>query len=456
MSANDLQRATPQAVEAEQSVIGALLGDNDAIDRVGGLRVEHFYRGDHRAIYAEITGLLAQGVGADALTVFERLDGKGRAAEVGGLRYLNELANQTPGSSNIGRYAEIVRDRWVKRSMIATASEIQDSVGTSPEPANVLLDRVASKLELLAAGQERKEPVRLSVAMSEHLSVMERRMEGKETILSTGLMDLDRALGGGFRAGQNIVLAARPGMGKTALALNIALAVAQSGFSLFLSMEMQSSEIVDRSTAQLGRIPLQDVTNSSKDNAFWESVTVAASKIGELGLFVDDQGGLTLLDIRNKARAIKRKHGLNLLVVDYLQLMSGDGENRNEQIGVISRGLKALAKELGIAVLTLSQLNRKSEDRTNKMPQQSDLRDSGSIEQDADIIIFIHREEVSNPDCSEEWRGFAQVRIAKIRNGRPQDIGLNYAGEWVTFQDRRGPWPSKSEAPARRGRGFEG
>ncbi|WP_024904490.1 replicative DNA helicase [Robbsia andropogonis] len=458
MSHDDIRNAIPQSIEAEQYVLGALMLNNDAVDRVGALKAEHFFRGYHRAIYSEITALLGAGVGADVLTVFERLHAKGQAQDCGGLPYLNSLATSAPGIGNVARYAAIVIDRWTKRAFLATASEMQEDATNSPDSAAALLDRASAKLEGLARTQERKEAVKLSAALAEHLSVIERRSEGKERVISTGLVDLDRALNGGFRPGQSIVLAGRPGMGKTSLALNIGLSVSESGQCLFLSQEMPTAEIVDRATAQLGRIPLSKVMNAPLDDQdFWRSVTVAAHKVTDLGLFIDDQGCLTLLDVRNKARAIKRKHGLNLLVVDYLQLMSGDGSNRNEQIGAISRGIKALAKELDIAVLLLSQLNRKVEDRSSHIPQPSDLRDSGSIEQDADVILFIHREEVANPDCGDEWRGFALARIAKNRHGKTQDVGLNYAGEWTAFQDRIGAWPSHPAAPTRsRSRGFEG
>lgn len=403
MTANDFQRNALQSVEAEQSVIGALLIDNDAVDRIAGLRVEHFSRGDHRAILAEVFALLGNGIGADVMTVFERLNAKGKAEDIGGLAYLNALAWNTPSSANIARYAEIVRDRWVKRSMVAAASEIQDSVAASADSASVLLDRAAAKLEQLAAGQQRREARRLSDALVGHLNTIERRHEGKEKVISTGLIDLDKALNGGFRPGANVVLAARPGMGKTAMALNFALAAAETRSVLFLSMEMPESEIVDRAVAQLGKVALQDVMNAPDDPDFWSRVMVAAERMRNLNLFIDEQGGLTLLDVRNKARAVKRKHGLDLMIVDYLQLMTGEGDNRNEQVSTISRGLKSLAKELDIAIVTLSQLNRKVEERASRMPQASDLRDSGAIEQDADVIIFIHREEVANPDCGEQF-----------------------------------------------------
>lgn len=455
MSANDLQRAIPQAIESEQSVIGALLIDNDAIDRMGDLRTEHFYRGDHRVIFGQIVALISDGIGADVMTVYERLQADGRAADVGGLKYLNDLAQSTPSSVNIARYADIVRDRAQKRGLLTVAGEIQESVGAAPESAGVLIDRAAAKLEALGEATIKREPKLVAQGLAEHIATLERRSTGSERVVKTGLDDLDKALNGGLRPGWVVILAARPGMGKTALALNIATHVSCDHSVLFLSMEMPESEIHDRNLAAQGRIPLDQVMESPEDdNEFWNRVTAATMKIKDMNLFVDDQAALRLLDVRSKARLVKRKAGLDLLVVDYLQLMTGEGNSRNAEIEGISRGLKAMAKELNVAVLALAQLNRKVEDRSNKLPMLSDLRDSGSIEQDADAVMFIHREEVANPDCEEQWRGFAQVRIAKFRHGRTGDVPLTYLGEFVKFENHSGAWPTASVSKTRRG-GFD-
>jgi replicative DNA helicase len=455
MSANDLQRAIPQAIESEQSVIGALLIDNDAIDRMGDLRTEHFFRGDHRVIFGQITKLIVAGIGADVMTVFERLQADGRAADVGGLKYLNDLVQSTPSSVNIARYAEIVRDRAQKRGLLTVAGEIQESVGAAPESAGVLIDRAAAKLEALGEATIKREPKLIAQGLTEHIETLERRSTGAERVIKTGLDDLDKALNGGLRPGWLVILAARPGMGKTALALNIATHVACDHSALFLSMEMPESEIHDRNLSSHGRIPLDQVMASPlDDNEFWNRVTAATMKIKDMNLFIDDQAALRLLDVRSKARLVKRKAGLDLLVVDYLQLMTGEGNSRNAEIEGISRGLKALAKELNIPILALAQLNRKVEDRSNKLPMLSDLRDSGSIEQDADAVMFIHREEIANPDCEEQWRGFAQIRIAKFRHGRTGDVPLTYLGEFVKFESHSGPWPTASVSKTRRG-GFD-
>ncbi|MDR5736155.1 replicative DNA helicase [Caballeronia sp. LZ025] len=456
MSANDIQRAIPHSIEHEQSVIGALLIDNDAIDRMGDLRAEHFYRGDHRAIFVQIVKMIESGIGADVITVYERLNAEGRAADVGGLTYLNDLAQSTPSSANIARYAEIVRDRAQKRGLLSVAAEIQNSVGATPDSAGVLIDRASTKLEALGEATIKREPKLAAQGLMDHISALERRSTGSDRVISTGLADIDRQLNGGLRPGWLVILAARPGMGKTALALNIATHVAAEHSALFLSMEMPESEIHDRNIASLGRVSLDTVMRAPEDdNEFWNRVTAATMKIKDLNLYIDDQAALRMLDVRSKARLVKRKAGLDVIVVDYLQLMTGDGANRNAEIEGISRGLKALAKELNVAIIALAQLNRKVEERSNRQPMLSDLRDSGSIEQDADAVLFIHREEISNPDCEEQWRGFAQLRVAKFRHGRTGDVALTYRGEYMTFENHAGAWPTASISKPSRSRGFE-
>lgn len=455
MSANDLQRAIPQSVEHEQAVLGALLIDNDAIDRIGDLRGEHFFKHDHALIFAEIVALIAAGSGADVMTVFERLRAKRLDAQVGGLKYLNDLANSTPSSANIARYAEIVRDRAQKRGLLSVASVIQDSV-YQPESASVLIDQAASQLEQLGEATIKREPKLAAQGLADHISILSKRSEGAVNSISTGLVDLDKQLNGGLRPGWLVILAARPGMGKTALALNIASHVSIDHTALFLSMEMPEAELHDRHLASLGEIPLDQVMESPEDdNEYWNRITAASLKVSKLQLYIDDQAGLRLLDVRAKARMVKRKAGLDVLVVDYLQLMSGDGANRNAEIEGISRGLKALAKELNIAIIALAQLNRKSEDRANKVPMLSDLRDSGSIEQDADAVLFIHREQVSNPDAGDEWYGFAQVRFAKFRHGRTGDVALTYRGEFVKFENHIGQWPTHTVSKPAYSKGFK-
>lgn len=446
--------AIPYSAETEQSVLGALLIDNDAIDRIGVLRPEHFFLADHQAIFRAISGLIAESRGADIITVYERLTAQKVPEAAGGLPYLNALYQRTPSSANIGRYADIVIDRAQKRGLMAMGRELLD-MGQSHEGAARLLDRAQSGLQALVDTETRIEPRKASDGLALHFDALERRSSGLDRILSTGLIDLDKALGGGMRPGWLVVLAARPAMGKTALALNIAQSVSVEHSALFLSMEMPEAELHDRMLASIGTVALDKVMKApEKDDEFWQKVTAASLKIKDLNLYFDDQAALRLLDVRSKARIVRRKHGLDLLVVDYLQLMEGDGDNRNAQIEGISRGLKALAKELGIVVVALAQLNREVEKRANRVPQLSDLRDSGAIEQDADAVIFLHREEVSNPNAGDQFHGFAQLRIAKFRHGRIGDVALRYAGEHVRFENHYGAWPTHTVNKQTR-RGFE-
>jgi replicative DNA helicase len=259
MSANDISRSIPQAIEAEQFVLGALMSDNDAIDRIGDLKAEHFFRGDHRAIYSEIVDMLANGAGVDIITVFERLKSKGRDQDTGGLSYLNSLVSNTVSSANIGRWATSIRDRAQKRGLLSVASEIQDKVGTSPEDANTLIDHAAAKLESLAEARIKREPKLVREHMATHMAVLDERMEGKMRVIPTGLPDLDDILSGGIRPGNVVVLGARPSVGKTALGLSVAANVAHDYGVLVLSLEMTQTELNDRLIAMLGRVSLDSV-----------------------------------------------------------------------------------------------------------------------------------------------------------------------------------------------------
>jgi len=285
--------------------------------------------------------------------------------------------------------------------------------------------------------------------MVAHVEEIERRMSGQTRAISTGFPEVDKKLSGGLRAGELIVVAARPKMGKTGFALCVACNVAEEHSVLVLSMEMPKAQLHDRNLANLGRIPLPHLLEpQNMQEQDWTGLTHATLKLANMDLFLDDQGGLRLLDVRMKAKGIKRRHGLDVMVVDYLQLMDGEGDNRNAQIEGITRGLKALAKELGIAIVLLSQLNRKLEERPNKRPMPSDLRDSGAIEQDADAVIFLYRDEVYNPDSPDI--GVCEVDVALCRQGAPGRVALGYVGEQTRFENLTHRW-QPAKAPERRG-----
>jgi replicative DNA helicase len=442
------------ARDQEQSVIGALLQTNDAIDRIGDLRIEHFFDSAHRSIFKAITQLILAGKPADVITVFDSLQTNG--SDAADLQYLNAICQGTPSAANIARYAAIVRDRAIKRELIAICGETGGVVEGSPDDADALVDGLTSKLEKLAEASVKQEPTLAADDLAAHIDSIDARYNGAATpAISTGLEDLDKKLNGGMRRGNLIVVAARPKMGKSAFAMNIANHVAIDGVSAVLSMEMSKAEIHDRNIASLGRIHLDHVIDPRQmTDQDWPRLTSAVQKITTMKLYLDAQPGLTLMHVRSKAKQIKRKAGaLDVLVIDYLQLMSGEGDNRNAQIEVITRGLKNLAKELDMVILLLSQLNRELERRPNKRPVPSDLRDSGSIEQDADIAIFLYRDEVYNLDSQD--KGVCEANVALNRQGSSGIVPLVYIGEHTKFESITRPWspPPPKSAPAR-GRGF--
>lgn len=433
------------SVEAEQSVLGSLLLDNSALDRISWIKPEHFSQQGHRTIFVAIKNLITAGESADVITVHEALTDP---ALIGGLPYLNDLNINTPSAANIQHYANILLDKALRRALISETGKIAEmAVHSTKTPASQLLDHAQAAICRLAETRVEKEPVKASVAMVSHIDVMNDRTERKVFGIPTGFEDIDDLLSGGMNRGNMVIIGARPSMGKTALALNISTNQARDYSVLFLSQEMSTGELLDRVPAALGGIPLGNIVRGDLQEDQWSRYTSALAKLNDLNLYIDDQGGLTLLDVRAKARAVKRKHGLDIMVVDYLQLMSGDGDNRNQQIEEISRGLKALAKELNIVVIALSQLSRNAANKSR--PQLSDLRDSGAIEQDADIVIFIHREEVDRPET--HMRGFADVFIAKNRQGRIDDVLLRYAGDYTRFESTSQNRPQPPKTARKRG-----
>lgn len=430
----------PHSTEAEQSVIGAILLDNRAFDVIGAtLRAEHFYRDDHRVIYDQIVKLLMAGAAADMVTVFAALQHAGKDERAGGLAYLNAIASNTPGASNVKRYAEIVIDRFKRRELIAIAGDIRDMV-LQPDgsDASTILNRAAERLEGLATTRQGKGPVLLADAMVGVLERLQDQYNGNApAATSTGFKDLDAKLGGGVRGSQLIVLAGRPSMGKTALAMAIGDHVAIDKPVVAFSMEMPGEQLHQRSISRNGSIPIGRMLDGSKfTDEDWPKLTHAVQKIQGHSLYVDDEAALPLSEIRARCRKLRREVGaLGLIIVDYLGLMGDDGrqDNRSAAIGANSRGLKALAKEMDAPVIALSQLSRKCEERPNKRPLCSDLRDSGEIEQDADVILFVYRDEVYNPDTQD--KGIAEIIIGKHRNGEIGRVAMAYDGNYTRFSD---------------------
>lgn len=440
----------PHSIEAEQSVLGGLLIDNNALDRMGEMDAAVFFTAAHRLIFTAIRNQASAGKSWDVITVAEMLEAAGKLEQAGGLLYIRSLASEVPSSANIKRYADIVREHCTRRQIMAAAAELQELIASKGDVA-VAMDKAQAKLQAITEGVKTDDPRSISAIVQEHFNVLEHRLEGGKRSISTGLDDLDAILNGGWYRGQVIVLAARPSMGKTALSMHHALHAAHIGYGvLYLSMEMVASELADRAIASLGRIHLGNLLTAKMNDEEWSGVTVAAGKVQDLPLHVLDRSGLNFFQVATYSRRHKRKHGLDVLVVDYLQLMAGaDDDKRHAQIEEITRNLKSLAKELDIAVILLSQLSRKTEE--SRKPKLSHLRDSGSIEQDADVVLFIHREEVDNPETT--WKGYADIHVAKNRQGALGRVGATYIGHQVRFENFSGTLPD-FDAPKQSQRGM--
>ena len=439
-------RLPPQSLEAEQAVIGGLLLDNTAFDRVADLlRPDDFYRGDHRQIYTAITSLIDKAHPADVVTVHEALSTIGKAEEIGGLIYLNRLAQDTPSAANIRRYAEIVRDRAILRRLIAVADDIANqALNPQGRDTRSLLDEAESKIfninEEGARGRSgfQSLPDLLSQVVDRIGQLYDQSNHSGITGVPTGFTDLDK-MTSGFQPGDLVIVAGRPSMGKTAFSLNIGehVAVDQSLPVAVFSMEMGATQLAMRMVCSVGRLDQQRVRTGQLVDDDWPRLTNAIQKMQDSQLYIDETPGLNALELRSRARKLSRQCGqLGLVIVDYLQLMSSasaSGENRATEISEISRSLKGLAKELQCPVVALSQLNRSLEQRPNKRPVMSDLRESGAIEQDADVIIFIYRDEVYNPDSPE--KGTAEIIIGKQRNGPIGTVRLTFLGKYTKFEN---------------------
>jgi replicative DNA helicase len=438
-------RVPPHSIEAESSVLGGLLLDNGAWDRVADLLNDSdFYRYEHRLTYSAVAALVNASKPADVVTVFEHLQNLGKAEEAGGLAYLNSLAQYVPSAANIRRYAEIVRERAVLRKLVAASDEISTSAfNPQGKPVAKILDEAEQKIfKIGEEGSRMKEGFqsmdRLVVDLLDRVQEMADNPQDV-TGVPTGFIDLDR-MTAGLQGGDLIVLAARPSMGKTAFAINIAEHVAlNEGLPVAVfSMEMGAAQLAVRIVGSIGRINQGHLRTGKLTDEEWPRLTEAIEKLRHVSLHIDETPGLTPSELRANARRLARTCGkLGLIVVDYLQLMSGSssdgGDNRATELGEISRGLKMLAKELQCPVIALSQLNRSVEQRTDKRPMMSDLRESGAIEQDADIIMFIYRDEYYTKDACKE-PGVAEIIIGKQRNGPTGVVKLAFLNMLTRFE----------------------
>lgn len=448
------EQAGLHSVEAEQSVLGGLLQQPEAYDRIVGVCSESdFSSRDHRAIFRAISRLLDAGKAVDVILVAEFLEIHKQLAECGGLTYLGSLAQNVPGAANIKRYAEIVRERAILRKLADASLEISDAVhnrnGRAPRE---LLDFAQTKISAVSESVTRKDAEFTRAAdlidgALEHIHDLAKRKDTSGIIgLPIGFVDFDK-MTTGLQPGDLMIVAGRPSMGKTAFALNVAENVAlETGNVAFFSMEMTSGQLMYRLLSSVSRLNQHRAKVGQLNEAEFAKLHEAGNKLREVGLYLNETGALTINEVRAMARRLHREvGGLHLIVVDYIQLMqaSEKRDNRAQEVEEISRGLKALAKELHVPVIALSQLNRGLESRPNKRPIMSDLRDSGAIEQDGDLIVFIYRDEVYNEDSPD--KGIAEIIIGKQRNGPTGTVHLSFQHALTRFDNRaHTPIPSHS------------
>ena len=435
-------KVPPHSIEAEQAVLGGLMLDNTAWDKVADIIGEQdFYRQDHRQIFYSISELSSRNHPIDVVTVSEWLENKNELDGAGGLSYLSALAKNTPSAANIQAYARIVRERSILRQLIRVGNEIGESA-FNPEGRDSaqLLDKAEQLVfdiaEQGARGQRSFQPIKdLLVNVVDRIDTLS-NLDTPIIGIPTGYSDFDLKTSG-LQNSDVIVIAGRPSMGKTALAMNIAeeAAIKSKVPVAIFSMEMPAEQLVMRMLSSLARVDQHKVRTGRLDDDDWPRLTSAMNILSEAPLFIDDTPALSPTELRARARRLKREHGLGMIVIDYLQLMHVpvSKENRATEISEISRSLKALAKELKVPVLALSQLNRSLEQRPNKRPVMSDLRESGAIEQDADVIVFIYRDEVYNEDSPD--KGIAEIIIGKQRNGPIGTVRLTFLGQYTRFEN---------------------
>jgi replicative DNA helicase len=440
-------RVPPHSIEAEQSVLGGLMLDNTAWDKINDVvREDDFYRFDHRLIFKTAAALIEKGQPADVLTVFESLESHGRLDDVGGMVYLNALVTSVSSAAHIRRYAEIVHDRSLLRRLVSASDNISESAfNTQGQDTKAIIDAAEQAiLKISEAGQNSSSdffelPKVLTEVLDQINDLYHRDQKDEVTGVSTGFYELDR-MTAGMQKGDLVIVAGRPSMGKTTFAMNMAehIAINEALPVAVFSMEMGAKQLGMRILGSVGKLNQGRLRTGQLLDDDWERLTVALEKTHDVQLYIDETPALTAMELRARARRLSRTcGGLGMIVIDYLQLMSGGGrggENRATEISEISRSLKALARELECPVVALSQLNRSVEQRPDKRPMMSDLRESGAIEQDADIIMFVYRDEVYNKE-DPNLKGRAEIIIGKQRNGPIGTVHLKFIGEFTKFDN---------------------
>ncbi len=434
-----IEKLPPQNLEAEQSVLGGILLENTAVNEVADTLQSHdFYKKSHQIIFEALLELSDKSEPADLITITELLKSKNTLEAVGGSAYLASLVSGVPSASNIKSYAKIVKQKSLLRQLIKVASEIASKGYDDSANIDEFLDYAESSLFEVTDAQVKPSFIPLKNLVKDSFKTIEERYERKSPIVGipTGFIDFDK-LTSGLQKSELIVIAGRPSMGKTSFALNIIqnASIVTKKPVVFFSLEMSKEQVVMRLLTSVSKVDAGRLRTGNLVDQDWPKLTKAAGYLSEAPIFIDDAPSMNALEMKAKCRRLKSKHGLSLIVIDYLQLMRGRGfpESREKEISEISRSLKALAKELQVPVIALSQLNRAVEARQDKRPMMADLRESGAIEQDADIIAFIYREEVYKPET--EFKGIAEIILSKQRNGPTGVVKLAFLNQYTTFEN---------------------
>ncbi len=429
-----LEKSPPHSIEAEMGLLGAMLLDNSVIDiALQYLNKDSFYKTAHKEIFQTTIDLFGKGQSVDLLLLREELRRRALLEQVGGLEYLMELEEAVHAVANAEHYAQLIRDNHIKRGLIEASISIQKQAYSSKEDLEEILDKSERLIFELAQKRFSKETTHIADLINETFNILQAGEEGKLTGLSTGFADLNN-LTCGLQPSQLIIIAGRPSMGKTSFVLNIIqhVGVLEKIPVVFFSLEMSAQQIVQNMLCSWAKLNTQQVRKRGVFKEEWAKLTTAASVLTDAPIFIDDSAGLTLMELRAKARRLKAQKGIRLVVVDYLQLLEPPrAENRQQEVSVISRGLKSLSKELDVPVITVSQLNRAVETREDHRPRMSDLRESGSIEQDADLVLLLHREGYYDPEKNPR---LTEVIIAKQRNGPTDTVKLTFLTECMRFE----------------------
>lgn len=432
-----MDRIPPQNTEAEQSVLGAMLMDKEAIiDVAGMLRPEHFYEPRHQEIYEAMASLFEEGIPVDIVTLSDRLKARNKLKKVGGKAYLTDLVTAVPTSAHAEEYAQIVKDNALRRSLISSAGKITNLSFDETLTITELVDQSEQMLFGIAQDGVKANFVHIKDLLKDAYERMEKLdKEGVTPGVSTGFKDLDSLLGG-FQKSDLVILAARPSVGKTSLTLDFIrhAALIEKKKVAFFSLEMGYAQIIDRMVGMISGVPFWDIRTGNLSEEKYMKIVDAMGMLSEADIFIDDKPGQSINEVRTKARRLALEKGVDIIFLDYLQLLHGTSkEGRTQEVSEISQGLKNIAREIDVPMIALSQLSRAIEQRTVRRPQLSDLRESGSIEQDADVVMFIDREETYNPDT--ERKGVADLHIAKHRNGPTGVVELAWVKEIASYRN---------------------